>query len=201
MKTKTTLSLTVTILIIASILSILLITTYNGIVIAEKGAEEYQAHVEAACQRRLDLIPNLVETVKAYAAHEKDTLIAVTQARSNAQGTLENLSKKKSLSKEDMKIMAVSQTKLMGSLSRLLVVIEKYPEIKANENFMAMQDQLEGTENRINIARQRYNRTAKIYNTKIATFPGIVIAPLFGFEEKGYFESREKALESVKVAF
>ena len=163
--------------------------------------EEAKAQIETVIQRRLDLIPNLVETVKGYAQHEREVLLKVTQARAKAQTLLEKISSKKSLTKEDLAALSASQSELTRTLKSLFALVENYPDLKASINFLALQDQLEGTENRIAVARQRYNYAVRIYNTKIKTFPGNIIAPMFGFEEKDYFEAKNEAEEPVKVRF
>ncbi|MFC1703316.1 LemA family protein [Candidatus Omnitrophota bacterium] len=178
-----------------------LILNYNGIVKLDKIVEESQAQIEVVCQRRLDLIPNLVETVKGYAAHEKETFTAITQARSRAQGVLDGIKGKDSLVKEDFMALAASQSQLTSTLKSLFALVENYPVLQASTNFLALQDQLEGTENRISVTRQRYNSSVRGYNTKITMFPGNIVAPMFGFEEKGYFEAKEEALEPVTIGF
>jgi len=201
MRGQVVLSLVVVIVVIMSVIGILLITTYNGIVKSEKAVEEAKAQIETVLQRRLDLIPNLVETVKGYAQHEREVLIAVTKARGDAQDILQKIEKKKSLSKEDMQGLATSQSTLTKTLKTLFALVENYPDLKASTNFLALQDQLEGTENRISVARQRYNYEVRIFNSKISTFPGVIIAPMFGFTEKASFEAKEEAGEPVKVKF
>jgi len=198
-KGQAALFLVITLIAIVAIVGVWFILVYNGLVKSEKAVEEAKAQIETVLQRRLDLIPNLVETVKGYAAHEREVLIAVTQARSKAQGILEEVSRKKSLGKEDFTALAASQSDLTGTLKSLFALVENYPDLKASSNFLALQDQLEGTENRISVARQRYNYATRIYNMKITIFPGNILAPMFGFEEKGYFEAKEKAKETPKV--
>jgi len=201
MKKKIFLYLIFFIILIIVFGGIVIISNYNGIVKAEKAVEEAKSQVEVVCQRRLDLIPNLVETVKGYAQYEKETLLAITNARSNAQGALEKISKKQSLGKEDLTALTASQSELTRTLKSLFALVENYPDLKASSNFLALQDQLEGTENRISIARQRYNSGVRYYNTKIATFPGTIVAPMFGFEKNDYFEASKEAKEPVKVKF
>ena len=201
MRGQVVLSLVIVLIVILAAVSVVLIMTYNGIVKSEKAVEEAKAQIEAVLQRRLDLIPNLVEIVKGYAQHEKETLIAVTKARSDAQDILQEIGEKKSLSKEDMQVLAASQSALAKTLKTLFALVENYPDLKASTNFLALQDQLEGTENRISVNRQRYNYEVRMYNTKIATFPGIIIAPAFGFTEKASFEAKEEAQEPVRIKF
>ena len=154
--------------------------------------------VESAYQRRLDLIPNLVETVKGYADFEKTTLTQVIEARAKAtQVTI----KADNLNAESMKQFQAAQGELSGALSRLLVSVEQYPNLKANENFLDLQKQLEGTENRIAVERRKFNEMAQDYNTFIRQFPKNIWANLFGFEKKAYFEAEEGAEKAPKVNF
>ncbi len=201
MKAQVGLFLIIGLVIILGVFGIGLILTYNSLVKSEKAVEEAKAQIETVIQRRLDLIPNLVETVKGYAQHEREVLLKVTQARAKAQGLLEKISSKKSLSKEDLTAISASQSELTKTLKSLFALVENYPDLKASTNFLALQDQLEGTENRIAVARQRYNYAVRIYNTKIKTFPGNIIAPMFGFGEKDYFEAKDEAEEPVRVKF
>ena len=201
MKAQVGLFLIIGLIVILGVFGIGLILTYNSLVKSEKAVEEAKAQIETVIQRRLDLIPNLVETVKGYAQHEREVLLKVTQARAKAQGLLEKISSKKSLSKEDLTTISASQSELTKTLKSLFALVENYPDLKASTNFLALQDQLEGTENRIAVARQRYNYAARIYNTKIKTFPGNIIAPMFGFGKKNYFEAKEEATEPVRVKF
>ncbi|MDR1728875.1 MAG: LemA family protein [Acidobacteriota bacterium] len=160
---------------------------YNGMVAADESVKTAWAQVENAYQRRADLIPNLVETVKGYAAHESETLEAVTASRSQAgsvQMTPEMLGDPAALQKFE-----AVQGSLSSALSRLLVVVERYPDLKANQNFLTLQDQLEGTENRIAVERRRFNEAAQAYNVKIRRFPGTLFAGMFGFAPKAYFQS------------
>lgn len=175
---------------------------YNGLVKAEKGVEEAKAQTEVLYQRRMDLIPNLVETVKGYAEHEKQTFLAVVEARNKAQGVLEEISTEKSLSKKQMAKLSASQSELTSVLKTLFALAEDYPDLKASDNFLTLQDQLEGTENRISVARLRYNSAVKLYNARVATFPRNIVAFMFGFEENpDYFEAVEEAKEPVEVKF
>ena len=154
---------------------------YNGLVQAEETVNKAWAQVQNVYQRRLDLIPNLVETVKGYAAHENSTFVAVTQARARAAGSI---SPDAINDPQKFAQFQESQTALSSALSRLMVVVEQYPELKANQNFLALQAQLEGTENRIAVERGRYNEAAQIYNTAYRQFPTNVIAGIFGFKVK-----------------
>ena len=169
---------------------LMLIGSYNGLVSAKVGMDNAYANVDADLQRRYDLIPNLVETVKGYAKHEKDVLEEVTRLRSQwgaAQST-------------DAKVQASNQ--LEGALSRLMVVVEKYPELKANEGFLRLQDELSGTENRIAVARMRYNESVQTYNLKVQSFPSNLMASIAGYKTKdAYFKAKEEAQEPPKVQF
>jgi len=192
----------IVVVVIIGILCVGSVSMYNGLVKADKGTEEAKAQVETVCQRRLDLIPNLVEAVKGYAGHEQETLVAVTAARSKAQGVLDEVKGQESLSKEQMLKLAASESKLSTVMKRLFALAENYPDLRASTNFLALQDQLEGTENRISVARQRYNSAVRFYNTKVATFPRNIVASIFGFEENdNYFEAAEGSKEVVEVKF
>lgn len=162
--------------------------SYNGLVRSEEGVESQWANVETAYQRRADLIPNLVATVKGYADFEQETLTAVIEARSKATQVQLNVD---DLNPQAIQKFQQAQGAVGSALSRLLVTIERYPELKANQNFLELQAQLEGTENRISVERKRYNDIAKGYNSSIRTFPGVFVARIAGFEKKGYFEAAE----------
>jgi LemA protein len=159
----------------------------NRLVTLDESTKSAWAQVESQLQRRLDLIPNLVETVKGYATHEEKVLTEVTQARASVAGA----------GTPEQKMAANNQ--LSSALSRLLVVVEKYPDLKANQNFLALQDELAGTENRISVARQRYNETAQVYNSTIRKIPYSFVAG--GFKPAAYFQADEIAKEAPKVKF
>jgi LemA protein len=172
---------------------------YNGFVTADQAVSEKWAQVQNVYQRRADLIPNLVETVKGFAAQEKSVLEAVTQARASASGikaTPELLNDPAAFKK-----FQDAQNQLGGALSRLLVTVERYPELKSNQNFLALQSQLEGTENRITVERQRFNEAVREYNTKIKVMPGALVARLMGFKEKAFFEAAPGSETVPKVKF
>ena len=172
---------------------------YNGFVAADQAVSEKWAQVQNVYQRRADLIPNLVETVKGFAAQEKTVLEAVTQARASAgsiKATPELLNDPAAFKK-----FQDAQNQLGGALSRLLVTVERYPELKSNQNFLALQSQLEGTENRITVERQRFNEAVRDYNTKIKLMPWAVVARLAGFKEKAFFESAPGSEIVPKVKF
>jgi LemA protein len=161
-------------------------STYNDIVAREQAVNQQWSQVENVYQRRADLIPNLVATVKGYAAHESEVLETVTAARASvgsirAQDILNNPAQFQKFQQ--------AEAGISGALSRLLVVSENYPNLKANENFLALQSQLEGTENRITVERMRFNEAAQGYNTRIKQFPAVMVARFFGFSEKQYFQS------------
>lgn len=170
----------------------------NTAVVLQEDAKTSWANVESAYQRRADLIPNLVSTVKGYAAHEKETLEGVIKARSEATKTTIDASK---LTAENMAQFQKAQQGLSGALSRLLVTVEKYPDLKANKNFLELQSQLEGTENRINVSRDRFNAVVNEYNKHIKTFPNSVMAGWFNFSEMARFKADEASKNAPKVAF
>lgn len=183
------------ILVIGSIVS-----TYNRLNVLDQSVEGQWAQVENAYQRRADLVPNLVATVRGAAAHERETFEAVTQARAQV-GRMDVGD-----AFEDPEALArfeAAQQQLSSSLSRLLVVAEAYPQLRANENFLALQSQLEGTENRIAVERMRFNEAAQAFNTKRQSFPTVLFANVFGdrFEQKAYFEAQVGAAEAPEVEF
>jgi LemA protein len=172
--------------------------TYNTMVTMEEDATGQWANVETSYQRRADLIPNLVNTVKGYADFEQETLTQVIEARSKATSINVNANE---LNPEQLQRFQAAQSQLSGALSRLLVTIERYPDLKANQNFLALQSQLEGTENRISVERRRFNEVVKQYNKYIKQFPQMLFANSFGFEEKGYFEADAGAEKAPEVEF
>jgi len=186
------------IVIIALILYGSIKNTYNKMVQMEQNVEAQWSNVENVYQRRADLIPNLVNTVKGYADFEQETLQRVIEARSKATQTNINA---ENLSPEKLQQFQQNQSALSSALSRLMVVVERYPQLKANENFKQLQAQLEGTENRISVERRRFNEAARSYNTYVNQFPQKLYANLFDFEEKAYFEADEGAEEAPNVEF
>ena len=174
------------------------ITGYNGLVSMDEGVQTKWADVETQYQRRADLIPNLVNTVKGYAAHESETLQAVVEAR--AKATSMNIDPS-NMSAEQIANFQKAQDGVSSALGRLLVTVEKYPDLKANENFRELQSQLEGTENRISVARRDYNEAARKYNTTLRSFPKNILAGMFGFEKKAYFEAQEGSEQAPAVQF
>ena len=190
-----------TIIIIAAIALVIYLwfkSGYNAMVEKQETVQAQWAQVENVYQRRADLIPNLVATVKGYAEHEQGTLTAVIEARAKATGVTIDPT---NITPEQLEQFQAAQDQLSGALSRLLVSIERYPDLKANENFMALQSQLEGTENRIAVERQKFNDTAKDYNQYIRKFPRNIIASLFDFEKVGYFKAQSGAETAPKVEF
>lgn len=172
--------------------------SYNGLVEKDEAVATAWSQVENQYQRRADLIPNLVKTVKGYAAHEQETLQGVVEARSKATSTTINANQ---MDEAALAQFQQNQDALSSALSRLMVVVEKYPELKANENFRDLQNQLEGTENRITVARQDFNNVAKEYNTSIRRFPTSIIASITGFEKRPYFEAKAGSEEAPTVDF
>ena len=174
------------------------VSTYNGLVTKDETVSEKWGAVQTVYQRRADLIPNLVNTVKGYAAHESSTLQEVTEAR--AQATSIKLDPT-TATPEQMQAWMDAQQELSKSLGRLLAIAESYPELKASQNFLALQSQLEGTENRISVERQRYNEAVKEYNVSVRRFPSNIIASMFGFDQKPMFEAQEGAEVAPVVQF
>ncbi len=187
------------------ILAVIAFGIYNWVVGFNNTAVEKQetaktqwANVESAYQRRADLIPNLVNTVKGYASHEKETLEGVIQARADATKTTIDPT---NVTPEQMAAFQKAQTGLSGALSKLMVVVEKYPDLKANQNFLELQSQLEGTENRINVERNRYNSSAKDYNVYIRKFPATILAGMLGFDPLVLFQGAEGSDKAPTVDF
>jgi LemA protein len=181
------------------ILGVSLYSTYNGLVVEQQKVEAQWGQVQNVYQRRADLIPNLVATVKGYAAHESSVLEAVTASRAQVgsmQVSADILNKPAEFQKFQQ-----AQAGLTGALSRLIAVAENYPDLKANQNFLELQNQLEGTENRINVERRRFNEVTQAYNTKVKQFPTNLIAKFFGFESKAYFQAAAGSENVPKVDF
>ena len=171
---------------------------YNGLVKQQENVEKSWANVDNQYQRRADLIPNLVETVKGYAKHEQETLEGVIEARANATKVTIDA---KNMTPEDLQKYQAAQGDVTNALSRLIAVAENYPDLKANQNFLELQSQLEGTENRITVERNKFNEAAREYNTKRRTFPTNIIAMIFNFDDKPYFQAQEGADKAPKVDF
>jgi len=171
---------------------------YNKLVTLREQVNRDWSNVENVYQRRADLIPNLVNTVKGYAAHEQETFTRVVEARSKAtQVTIDAAN----MTEEDLRRFQAAQGEVSSALSRLLAVVENYPDLKANQNFMDLQKQLEGTENRITVERRKFNETATIYNTATQKFPIVLLARMFGFDKRPYFEAEAGAEEAPVVQF
>ncbi|MFP4118720.1 MAG: LemA family protein [Candidatus Woesearchaeota archaeon] len=175
------------ILAVVLVLGLIFGGIFNSLVSKDEAVNRAWADVEAQYQRRADLIPNLVSTVKGFASQEKEVLTEVTEARTSWQNA----------DSEQEQISAANE--MDGALSRLLVTVEAYPELKSNENFLALQDQLEGTENRISVARQRYNEAVRSYNTKVRSFPTNILAGMYGFETREMFEADQGADDAPDV--
>ncbi len=171
---------------------------YNTLVEQEENVAKTWAKVETQYQRRSDLIPNLVSTVKGYADFEQETLTGVIEARSKASAITVDV---ENLTPEAIQKFQAAQNQLSGALSRLLVTVERYPDLKANQQFSQLQAQLEGTENRISVARDKFNEAVGTYNTSTRKFPRNITAGIFGFEKKGYFESAEGSDTAPEVSF
>ena len=188
-------------LVIGGIVVVLIIwiaSAYNRLVKEEETVTQAWAQVENVYQRRMDLIPNLVKTVKGAADFEKSTLEGVIEARSKASSVQVDPSK---LTEESLAGFEKAQGELSSSLNRLMVVVERYPELKATQNFQELQSQLEGTENRITVERKKFNECVQQYNTKVRRFPSNIIASLFGFEKKAYFKGAEGSEKAPEVDF
>ncbi|TCN27717.1 LemA family protein [Mesobacillus foraminis] len=177
------------IIAIIVVLGLMLMSSYNGFVNEEENVDQAYAQIENQLQRRLDLIPNLVNTVKGYASHEKEVIQSISDARARLAGA-------RSPEEE-----ATANAELSSALSRLLVVVENYPNLKADTQFTQLMDELAGTENRISIARQDYNDRVSVYNKKVKRFPGALVAGITGFDEKVYFKADPRSQEAPNVDF
>ncbi|WP_455518003.1 LemA family protein [Leyella stercorea] len=189
--------LIITIVVIA-LVAIWGISSYNGLVSMDENVSNQWANVETQYQRRSDLIPNLVNTVKGYAKHESETLESVMAARSQATQVKIDPS---NCTPQQLAAYQKAQGDVTTALGKLLAITENYPDLKANQNFLELQSQLEGTENRINVARKDFNDTAKKYNTSLRRFPRNIIASMCGFEKRNYFEAEAGAEKAPKVEF
>ena len=189
--------LIITIVVIA-LVAIWGISSYNGLVSMDENVSNQWANVETQYQRRSDPIPNLVNTVKGYAKHESQTLEAVMAARSQATQVKIDPS---NCTPQQLAAYQKAQGDVTTALGKLLAITENYPDLKANQNFLELQSQLEGTENRINVARKDFNDTAKKYNTSLRSFPRNIVASMFGFEKRAYFEAEAGAEKAPKVEF
>lgn len=197
MMNRTKLTLIIVIALVA-IAVVWIANSYNRMVAAQEAVSTEWANVESQYQRRADLIPNLVSTVKGYAAHESETLEAVVAARAKATQTTFDIN---NFSREEFEKYQASQGELNSALGRLMMITENYPDLKANQNFRDLQEQLEGTENRIQVSRQGYNNTAKAYNTLIRRFPNNILSRIFGFDIVTYFRAESTATQVPEVTF
>ena len=187
--------------IVLGIVAVVLIwgvTTYNGLVSKDEKVASAWANVETVYQRRADLIPNLVNTVKGYAAHESKTLAELTEARAKSTAISIDPS---TATPAEMEAWMEAQGEVGSALGRLIAISENYPELKANQNFLELQAQLEGTENRITVARKEFNDATQSYNTTVRRFPANLVAMIFGFDQKPYFSADESAATAPKVEF
>lgn len=197
MKKSVIITLTAIVAMVA-LVAIWAVSGYNSLVNADESVATAWSNVENQYQRRADLIPNLVNTVKGYAAHEQETLDAVVSARTRAtQVTIDA----DNMTPEKLAEYQKAQGEVGTALSRLLAITESYPDLKANQNFLELQAQLEGTENRISVERRNFNEAARSYNTSIRTFPKNLLAGMFGFEKRPYFEAQEGAEKAPEVKF
>ncbi len=185
-------------LAVVAIIVISSISTYNGLVTMDENVSGQWANVETQYQRRADLIPNLVNTVKGYATHEQSTLEGVVEARSQATQIKVDAA---NLTPEKLAEYQKAQGAVTQALGKLLAITENYPDLKANQNFLELQAQLEGTENRINVARKNFNDAAQAYNVSIRRFPKSIFATMFGFEKRAYFEAAEGSEKAPEVKF
>lgn len=198
MKTKSRLLSFIIILVVAVGLISYGINSYNGLVGQEENVENAWGNVQTQYQKRMDLIPNLVNTTKGYAAHEKETLEGVINARSKAtQVTIDPTN----LTPEAMKQYSAAQGEVSQALSRLLVTVERYPDLKANQNFLALQNQLETIENQISVERKTFNERVTEFNKYMRVFPRVMVARIFGFSEKVYFEAEAGSEKAPRVEF
>lgn len=194
---KSTLVVIIIVAVVA-IIAVWCVNGYNRLVVAQEAVATEWSNVESQYQRRSDLIPNLVSVVKGYAAHESGTLEAVVAARSRATQVTVDAD---AIDEEAIAGFQNAQSEVGAAVGRLLVIAENYPELKADRNFLALQEQLEGTENRIQVARSRFNETARVYNTSIRRFPANIIAGMFGFDQTAYFKADEAAAGAPVVQF
>jgi LemA protein len=186
---------------VIAVLGALLALLYNGLVSSREQVNAGWAQVENVYQRRLDLVPLLVDAVQTYTEHERETLIALTEARARAIDIRGLVGAEAPKSFEQLKAIETSQGAVKSALARLLAVVENYPDLKANQNFLTLQDQIEGTENRVAMERRNYNEFSRRHNTRMQTFPFNIVAELMGFSAKPYFEAEDKALKGLEDPF
>jgi len=186
--------------LVVGIIAVMVIASYNGFVRSSQGVDKQWAQVETVYQRRADLIPNLVKTVEGAANFEKSTLTEITQARASV-GQAQINTGQAPTSPDQLEKFQRAQDQLSSALSRLLVVVEKYPDLKSNSSFLQLQAQLEGTENRISVERNKFNEAVQTYNSRVQTFPGVVLAGLFNFQPRPYFKAAQGSEVAPKVEF
>ncbi len=184
-------------LLIIVLLGLYAVSSYNGLVSMDEQTASKWSNVEVQYQRRADLIPNLVNTVKGYATHEKETLEGLTALRAKTFQTAPG----QTPSADQLKQFDESQSAITSALGRLIAISENYPDLKANQNFLELQAQLEGTENRIAVARKDFNNAVKTFNTAVRRFPANILASLFGFEAKAYLQSQDNANQAPQISF
>jgi len=189
---------TLILIVVLAVIALWGVSTYNSLVSSDESVTNAWSQVENVYQRRMDLIPNLVKTVQGAADFERNTLNDVIEARSKASSVQLDAN---SLTEENLAAFQQAQDGLSAALSRLMVVVERYPELKANQNFLELQSQLEGTENRITVERQKYNDVVRTYNAGVRRFPRNIIASLFNFDPKAYFKAAEGADKAPSVDF
>ncbi len=194
-------SLSIFIIVIAAVVGVAILLIYNGLIDARENVNAGWAQVENQYQRRLDLVPVLIDGVKTYMEHERETLQALTEARANALGAAKALGGRPPQSAEQLRALELSQGEVESALARLFAVVENYPDLKASQNYLTLQDQIEGTENRIAAERRHYNEFSRRYNAKTLKFPSNVVADLLGFESKPYFQAESAAMEGLQDPF
>jgi LemA protein len=196
-----TFSASIFVIVIAAVIGVAILLLYNGLIDAREKVNAGWAQVENQYQRRLDLVPVLIDGVKTYMDHERETLTALTEARANALGANKALAGRSPETAQQLRAVEASQGGLQSALARLFAVVENYPDLKASQNFLTLQDQIEGTENRIAVERRNYNEWSRRYNTRTMTFPSNVIADLLGFSSKPYFQAEDSALQGLDDPF
>ena len=196
-----TFSASIFVIVIAAVIGVAILLLYNGLIDAREKVNAGWAQVENQYQRRLDLVPVLIDGVKTYMDHERETLTALTEARANALGANKALAGRSPETEQQLRAVEASQGGLQSALARLFAVVENYPDLKASQNFLTLQDQIEGTENRVAVERRNYNEWSRRYNTRTMTFPSNVIADLLGFSSKPYFQAEDSALQGLDDPF
>ncbi len=196
-----TFSVSIFVVVIVALVGVAILLIYNGLVDAREKVNAGWAQVENQYQRRLDLVPVLIDGVETYMQHERETLTALTEARANALGATSALAGQPPRTSEQLRALEASQGEVKSALARLFAVVENYPDLKASQNFLALQDQIEGSENRIAVERRNYNEFSRRYNAKTLKFPSNVIADLLGFEAKPYFQAESTAMEGLRDPF